>query len=198
MGSWLTNVSVNEVLIKGTSLMHPPPKIENCKHFCQCLAREKLTDIWIRSNATQPLNSQFQIDSNRPTYWSSIFLCDVYGERLKDGYPDRKKALTFLYTDFIACIASCAVAVMENVFRFAIWAQGKTALTSLATFASCLFIHCERFCNYSIVWTAQFLTALFLGQRSIESINNCFKSKSMKTNLLIIKKRHLVVLCFTS
>ena len=39
------------------------------------------------------------------------------------------------------------------------WAQGKTALTSLATFASCLFIHSERFCDYSIVWTAQFLMA---------------------------------------
>ena len=48
---------------------------------------------------------------------------------------------------------------MENAFRLAIWAQGKTALTSLATFASCLFIHSERFCDYSIVWTAQFLMA---------------------------------------
>ena len=104
---------------KDTSLMRPPPKIENCKNFCQCLAREKLTDIWIRSSATRPLNSQFQIDSNRPTYWSSIFLCDVYGERLKDGYPDRKKALTFLYTDFIACIASCVVEVVVNAFRLA-------------------------------------------------------------------------------
>ena len=53
---------------KDTSLMRPPPKIENCKNFCQCLAREKLTDIWIRSSATRPLNSQFQIDSiDRPT-----------------------------------------------------------------------------------------------------------------------------------
>ena len=81
---------------KSTSLMRPPPKIENCKYFCQCLVRKKLANIWIRSSANRPLNSQF---------------------------------------------------------------QGKTALTSLATFASCLFIHSERFCDYSIVWTAQFLMA---------------------------------------
>ena len=174
--------------------MHPPPKIENCKNFCQCLAREKLTDIWIRSSATRPLNSQFQIDSiDRPT--NPLFSYVTYtANDLKMAILT--EALTFLYTDFIACIASCAVAVMENAFRLAIWAQGKTALTSLATFASCLFIHSERFCDYSIVWTAQFLMALFLGQRSMESINNFFKSKSMKTDLLIIKKKTLS--CFMS
>ena len=38
--------------------------------------------------------------------------------------------------------------------------------------------------------------ALFLGQRSIESINNFFKSKSMKINLLIIKKKTLSCFMF--
>ena len=38
--------------------------------------------------------------------------------------------------------------------------------------------------------------ALFLGQRSIESINNFFKSKSMKTDLLIIKKKTLSCFMF--
>ena len=104
---------------KDTSLMRPPPKIENCKNFCQCLVRKKFADIWIRCSATRPFNSQFQIDSNKPTYLSSISLCDVYGKRLKDGYSNRKTALTFLYTDFIVCIASCVIEVMENAFRLA-------------------------------------------------------------------------------
>ena len=36
---------------------------------------------------------------------------------------------------------------------------GKPALTRLATFASCVFIHSERFFEYSIAWTVQFLMA---------------------------------------
>ena len=41
-----------------------------------------------------------------------------------------------------------------------------------------------------------FICGAFLGQRSIESINNFLKSKSMKTNLLIIKKKKLSYFVF--